>query len=87
MNRSVNITRQEFLKKSGQVLLASGLSVLGLVLGFRRTDTEANAEGCILQNPCSGCGRFQACGDPKALAVKAESAEVKESTVQEKKYE
>jgi len=83
MNRSVNLSRQEFIKKCGQILLASGLTALGLFLGFRQTEPSVISEGCILKNPCSGCGQFRGCGDPKALALKAGSTKSEDSSRQE----
>lgn len=87
MNQAGNLSRQEFIKRCGQILLASGLTAIGLFLGFRKTNASLAPGGCILKNPCFGCGQFRGCGDPKALAVKAGSGRPEDSSMQETHHE
>ena len=85
MNKAENITRQEFFKRSGQILLALVLAGLGIILGFRKSDILVPTDSCMLKSPCTSCGQFRACGDPKAVAAKTGSGENKDGR-ERKKY-
>jgi len=65
-----DIKRRDFLKRTIQVVISSGLIATGFSLGLRKSNDDKNQDNCVKIDPCNRCNQFTGCTQPKALSVK-----------------
>jgi len=75
------LSRRDFLRRLGRILVGAGLALLALrLLGFGRKGRRGAAparlrgERCIRKGICRGCPAYPSCGLPQALSAKRAGA-------------